>query len=763
MSHDPRNILFIEVASRHRVASIAWIDRSAGYSIVVPQWSYSKADFVGLNNALKSISLVDIVEGENDIDLAWIKWKDAFLSAVDSYVPKVNLKRSYTPPYITSDLLHAINKKESLRRKAKVFNSPFLWEKFRQARKKIKCWINACKREYISGLAESLHTNLKAFWRFFKAKSSKSSLPDVMKTESSKLFNAQEKAVAFNRYFASVFTTNTSQFSPLTPRMPPSHQLNYISVSLAEVEKLLSKLSPTKACGFDSIPARILKESAGTIAPSLTALFNMSLHSGKIPTEWKLANVVPVPKKGDPHSIYNYRPVSLLSLVSKLLEHAVFNKVSAFIQNYLYDLQHGFRHKRSCITQLLSVFHEIGRMLDSGHEIDLIYLDFSKAFDSVPHQKLLAKLSAYGISGTLLNWFTDYLNNRKQRVVVEGVSSPFLSVTSGVPQGSVIAPLLFLIYSNDLPEAALNSRVAMFADDSKCYRTIKCPGDREFLQRDLSALHQWSVSWDLSFNASKCFLLRISRKRTQSDHSYSLGSELINSAPSQNDLGVIVGSDLKWSLHIRKCIAKANRMLGFLRRNCSRLTSMRCRRLLYLSLVRSHLSYGSELWGPQNSSNDLRRLEGVQRRATKFILQDYTSSYLERLKKINLLPLSYWLEMKDLLFFFKCKSGQFDLNISKFVSFSHSSCRSLRSSSANILQSASYKTSLFQKSFFNRIVFLWNDLPSSIRASSSFTSFKTQLINHYTAKRDNNFDVNQQRTWKTYCYKCNSYNINCCS
>ena len=302
--------------------------------------------------------------------------------------------------------------------------------------------------------------------------------------------------------------------------------------------------------------------------------------------------------------------------------------------------------------------------LDSGKEADMIYLDFSKAFDSVSHPKLFFKLEQHGISGTLLKWFTDYLNERRQRVVVDGISSSFLYATSGVPQGSILGPLLFLIFANDLPNAAKHSTVPMFADDSKCYRQITQPRDRNLLQSDLDSLHDWSSTWDLNFNTKKCAALRFSRRKTSAPtQGYVLNQKPIKFAATQNDLGILVSNDLKWSSHVINIVAKANRMLGFLRRNCFHLTDVNARRLLYLSLVRSHLSFGCEIWAPQGPSADLLRLEGIQRRATKFILKDYESSYPDRLKKLNLIPLSYWHEIKDIIFFYKCKSGCTNLTL----------------------------------------------------------------------------------------------------
>jgi hypothetical protein len=208
----------------------------------------------------------------------------------------------------------------------------------------------------------------------------------------------------------------------------------------------------------------------------------------------------------------------------------------------------------------------------------------------------------------------------------------------------------------------------MFADDSKCYRQITQPRDRNLLQSDLDSLHHWSSTWDLNFNTKKCAALRFSRRKTSAPtQGYVLNQKPIKFAATQNDLGILVSNDLKWSSHVINIVAKANRMLGFLRRNCFHLTDVNARRLLYLSLVRSHLSFGCEIWAPQGPSADLLRLEGIQRRATKFILKDYESSYPDRLKKLNLIPLSYWHEIKDIIFFYKCKSGLYELDTNQFI------------------------------------------------------------------------------------------------
>ncbi|CAB3985895.1 Hypothetical predicted protein [Paramuricea clavata] len=229
-------------------------------------------------------------------------------------------------------------------------------------------------------------------------------------------------------------------------------------------------LDPNKACGPGGIPNRLLQNVSTEIAPSLCKLFNLSLSQGVVPSEWKLANLSPILKTDDPTASSNYRPISLLNTISKVLERCVFNHCSKHLKPQIYHLQHGFMKGRSTVTQLVEVYDDIVNSVASGKEVDVLYLDLAKAFDKVPHNLLLLKLQLHGITGPLLLWMKSYLSDRKQRVVVEGASSDWLPVTSGVPQGSILGPLLFLVYVNDLPSCIINnSNIALFADDSKLY------------------------------------------------------------------------------------------------------------------------------------------------------------------------------------------------------------------------------------------------------------------------------------------------------
>ena len=250
-----------------------------------------------------------------------------------------------------------------------------------------------------------------------------------------------------------------------------------------------------------------------------------TIHTGHIPSEWKSANITPVPKKGGNEPAENYRPISLLPILGKVLERCVCLRLYDHVKHLITSLQHGFLRQRLCVTQLLSVLHIIGQSLDKNTQTDIAYLDFAKAFDSVDHKILLHKLKSYGVSGQLHAWFADYLSGRFQRVVVDGSASHWAAVTSGVPQGSILGPVLFAIFINDLPEILPDKTMAaLYADDTKVYRPIKSEADCENLQEALTNLVCWNHNNNLDFNQSKCKVLTITRKKNPLVYPYHMNS-----------------------------------------------------------------------------------------------------------------------------------------------------------------------------------------------------------------------------------------------
>ena len=327
----------------------------------------------------------------------------------------------------------------------------------------------------------SIYSSLKRFWTYVKHQKTDHSGVAPLKVNGKLVSDPRSKAEALNAQFQSVFTResdfNIDPPSQIAPSLPE------ISISTRGVEKLLRQLKPGKASGPDNISPRVLKELADVIADPLARVFRKSLHKGTVPSDWKHANVAPIYKKGEKYDPANYRPVSPTCVASKLMEHIVCSSLMSHASNHglLYKLQHRFRDQRSCETQLLEFIQDVTNSMQQGTQTDVCILDFSKAFDKVGHLRLLEKLKWYGIGGDVNNWIKSFLSNRTQSVVVEGTAAEKAPVLSGVPQGSVLGPCLFLYYINDIAED-LSSTTRLFADDTMIYLAVKNSEDAKMLQ-----------------------------------------------------------------------------------------------------------------------------------------------------------------------------------------------------------------------------------------------------------------------------------------
>ena len=465
-------------------------------------YDFAKSDWSSLK-VLLSNNRWDLCFVPGNIDETLSNWCCMFLSAVDKYIPKHYIKRTHNHPWIDKELLKLI-KKDIQRRKLKKFPSTFILEKYKNLRRLTKQLIKQKKKKYNINLTESLYENPRRFWSAVKHSTENRKDINFLKTNNSYTTNNVEIANILNIFFHSVFNPKDSE-SSTTPPLPLKStmgELSSIQLSQVEVVGVLRNLNSRKACGPDNIPNRLLIELAEVISTSLCDVFNMSLALGVVPLQWKMANITPVHKREDPTLATNYRPISLLCTLSKVLERCVHNHCYHYLEPHMYHMQHGFIRGKSTTTQLLEVYHEILESVASGNEVDAIYLDFSKAFDKVPHHLLLKKLDTLGIRGSLLTWFESYLKDRQQRVVIHGVCSDWLPVTSGVPQGSILGPLLFIVYCNDIPTCIEeNSTLALFADDSKLYRTLSSPTSSASLQHDLSNITHWTTNNQMELNA----------------------------------------------------------------------------------------------------------------------------------------------------------------------------------------------------------------------------------------------------------------------
>ena len=323
--------------------------------------------------------------------------------------------------------------------------------------------------------------------------------------------------------YSLIFTKEDQSNVPTLDADDSFPNLPDITFSVEGIRQLLFELDANKANGPDEIPPFVLKECAEEISPVLQIIFTKSLSSGVLPSDWKKANICPVFKKGRRDEAKNYRPISLTSICSKTMEHILFHNIMSHLNsnNILIENQHGFRAGHSCATQLLTLTEDILHALDQKKQVDIILLDFAKAFDTVPHQRLLKKLKHYGMINDILNWIKAWLTDWTQHVLLKGESSPSKIVTSGVPQGTVLGPLMFLLYINDISRN-ITSSLRLFADDCLLYRIIDSHDDITILQGNHNRLSEWVQIWRLRFIVSNCVVMRCTRSQSPIVHNYRL-------------------------------------------------------------------------------------------------------------------------------------------------------------------------------------------------------------------------------------------------
>ena len=485
-------------------------------------------------------------------------------------------------------------------------------------------------------------------------------------------------------------------------------------------------MDPNKANGPDNIPGKFLKTCASDMADIYSVLFQASLDQGVVPADWKNANVVPLFKKGDRSLPENYRPISLTSLSCKVLEHVVFSNFMAQFEHVLDNTQHGFRKKRSTISQLIITVNDFANSLKLKQQIDAILLDFSKAFDKVDLEGLLLKLEHLGIRGPNLAWCRSFLIGRTQRVVVEGVESTPSLVLSGVPQGTVLGPLFFLVYINDISKGLTEgTKIRLFADDSLLYRTIKTPNDSAILQKDLNTLQNWERKWKMEFHPGKCQLLRVTNKIKPIISTYTIHDTPLSVTDSAKYLGVVIDSKLQWKTQYTDTIKKCNSTLAFLKRNLSRAPEF-VKKKCYTTLVRPKLEYASAIWDP-HCIKYIESIEKVQKRAARFVTNNYkmeSGNTLVNLEKLDWPTLEERRLQTKLTIFQKARLNLIDIPV-KHLKQTTRSTRQFGDGLSYFKEFSDINSHIF--SFYPHTSQLWNHVPADVRTCDNLETFKSQI------------------------------------
>ncbi len=664
---------------------------------------------------------------------------DKFLGIVnhiqDNLIPtsKIKIKNPNNPIWYNSEVIRL---QKELKFAFKFRNkSPSHKRRFDLALQKVSEAKQGAEIKFFENL--NLNINPAKSWKTVNKFLNKStSIPGIKDNDGNITFDPFTKATLINSHFSKVFSSGSLQAAELESNHVSSLlSLGGFSFSVVQIASSIQSFKST-APGPDGISIKTLKLLPNHFASYLYLIFNSSLSTSKIPDAWKKANITPVPKPGDKSEPDNYRPISITCCCCKILESLIASYIHKYldIENILSPAQHGFRPGYSCETQLNGFWADVVNSINSGIQVDAILLDFAKAFDKVSHSRLLTKMHAIGIENQLVNWTKAFLTDRTQRVSVDGVLSGEVCITSGVPQGSVLGPLLFIIFINDLAQK-IDIPLRLFADDCIIYRPIKSVNDVAILQKCLQMIFAWCIENGMVLNIKKCLCITFSIKTQFIIAIYLLGDIILSRVTSCKYLGINFNSNSSWDEHMGIIFNKAHSSLLAIQRSFKNCTS-KTKELLYFSLVRSLLEYASTLWDPHISSK-ATFLEKIQRRAARFVLNRYgiTDSVTDMLKQLNWESLDNRRTVNRLCCFYKVYfeiSGWKGLNKflkpPTFIGRGHEFKVFLNQSKSNI----------YLHSFIQFTSAEWNNLPLEIfadgTAAPGLSQFKSSIQSFVAAK-----------------------------
>jgi hypothetical protein len=613
------------------------------FSLLLHGLDYKKGRYVPMNNYFNSIDWSSLFYGST-VEQCYDAFLNHYAIACSQYIPlKPQGKYKTKIPWLSIELKKQIKLKNSLwqsyRQTNKSNNS--LLESYKIAKRNVESGLREAKRKFEERLVINSKSNPKLLYSYIKKKQGVKEYIRCLRNQQGEITsNTAEIVNILNEQFQSVFVKNEDdnikELETKTVNMcsEPKFVIDHVK------NKILA-LKPFKSVGVDMVHGYVLRECVESLARPLSLIFQQSYNDGVVPAIWKKANITPLFKKGGKLEPANYRPVSLTSIVCKLMESLLKDTMVEHLEaNQLINVnQHGFVRGKSCVSNLLETIDELTYNLWHRNSIDVVFLDFAKAFDTVPHKRLLAKLKTYGLSDRLVKWIEAFLTKRQQRVIMGSHSSFWAWVLSGVPQGSVLGPILFIIYINDLCDV-IQSSTKLYADDSKVIANVNNEQDKEILQEDLDNIMKWSNEWLIKLNIDKCKIMHFGTSNHRYTYVLTEDQETFNHlsvTECEKDLGIMIRSDLKWKEQINYACSKANRAIGMLKRTFTYLNEQMVKQL-FKTFVRPHLEYAVSVWCPY-LLGDIQEIEKVQHRMTRLLPQLRSLCYEDRLKRLNLTTL----------------------------------------------------------------------------------------------------------------------------
>ena len=588
-------------------------------------------------------------------NISWQIWKNNF-QIWDKHAPvkrrKVGAKGL---PWLTSDLIYKKRQVNFFNRKAKTINTTEAWTTYKKVKNHYNRQIKSTKRLYYQDKLHNNSGNLKKTWNtlneLMNRKPTNNKISE-MKGENGEIIDETQIPDAFNKYFVELGEKLASKIprSSISPDSfltdvyyPDTGLFNFQEIPENHVLNLLCGLDSKKATGIDGISSRILKLSANVIAPSLSLIFNQIISTGIFPNDWKIARITPIFKSDAKDKMTNYRPISVISIISKIAEKSIYDQIYNYLHNcnLLANCQHGFRPLHSTVTALLDITNEWYKNIDIGKFNGIVFLDLKKAFDTVDHNILLKKIAIYGINGTAYRLLESYLSNRTQYCCVNGkLSSPAIMKT-GIPQGSGLGPLLFLIYINDLPKCLnAGSKADMFADDTQiATANHDIEVITETLNSDLNNVASWLSANKLTLNNSKTEYMIIGSKkrlsRLTSNPAINVGNLEIKRVKTTKSLGLMIDESLNWSAHVELISKKVTSGLAILRK-IREIVDFDTLIIIYQSIIQPYFDYCAQVWGCLGKTL-AAKVQKLQNRAFRIMTREnYTTRSDDILKKLGI-------------------------------------------------------------------------------------------------------------------------------
>ena len=695
---------------------------------------YRSVDWLDFTAALSTLNWQKFSSSDN-VNECWSELKANLVESLNIFAPLTccigTNRRIRKRPWFNRELrLLRAKKRNAWKAYQHCRTQPNLLA-YRQMRNNLTSAMRNARAHYEEGMAEKLSTNPQLFFQYanFKARNQQQ-FPRLVTSDGTSTQNQLEAANELNTYFVTVF----NQANTIIPCSALDNETNnsatMYSFDLQTVRLRLLRLNVGKAAGPDDISNNVLKQTSYFLAPRLTTLFQLSLNQGIVPDDWKDAHVTPIHKSGRLDLANNYRPISLTSCVCKIMERFIYDWLYEYLcrNSPLHSSQHGFQQSQSCTTQLLEYFHDVTLSLDNHMCVDVIYLDFSKAFDKITHSLLLEKLYSRNVPRKLIAWIASFLHNRRQRVVLGTSYSEWAPVTSGVPQGSVLGPLLFNLFIDDLDDALHpDVTIKKFADDTKLYivysRDVSALAAQK-MQTSLNAVMAWCDRWLMQLNITKCTSMYFGVNNSCTP--YSLNDTVLTATLMTRDLGVIVSNCARVSQQCSNVATKARRTSGFMLRT---FTSRQSKVIVPMlkAIIRPIMEYATPVWNPC-LQKDIKEIEQVQRKVTKCIIGLKHVPYAERLRQLDLPTLQTRRLYFDMLECFKIVHGLVRSECSNSIALSERNTRGYHCKLTSSLPPA--RLNVRKHFFLERVLSHWNALPVEIIRQENYTDFKQLLRKH---------------------------------